>query len=256
MTMYNPNILFFYVLQPVYLFLHLKRSQGNSSVPSSPIDPNKSVRKSLSINGEVISAANMEEVNIHDFAVFEQEQALLPEFKNSVRLKSRNTSSSDLDPKKSIERKTSFQEIAKQVVNMEKVLLRWPNPKLRPRTRHHSSSSEDDDGGTTDTDTCSKGSMGHLEGKEDKGSVHTSTSDISTTDPCGGGGSPHHVVVHDDVVLSVLSNKHEHDLGKGDGAPVSEASLDKSTSVLKNGNDKAEEDMKSKEQSCCPCVLL
>ncbi|KAK3094842.1 hypothetical protein FSP39_006936 [Pinctada imbricata] len=219
--------------KPVYLFLHLKRSQGNSSVPSSPVDPSKSpLRNSLSINGEVMDSSNIDSINIHDFAVFEEETALLPEFKNSVRLKQRPSNTQQnlhVNTKPTVERKASFQEIASKVLSMEKVLMRWPKSKLRPRDRHHSSSSEDD----LHTDTDSKESMSNIDGKLDNASTHTSQSEISLTDPSGEGGSPERVVMHDDVVLSVLSNKHEHDMGKGDVAPANQNSP-KSTSLLVN----------------------
>lgn len=117
--------------KPVYLFFLLKKSQGNHD--DSIVSPRTTQRlsKALSINGEVIDAINLDDINIHDFAKFESEQGLSPEFKASIR---KHGSGIELP------RKMSFVEAAKHVQAVRSVLLRWPK---RPRSRHHSSSSED-----------------------------------------------------------------------------------------------------------------
>lgn len=119
-------------------------------------------KRGLSINGEIVPERDLDCINIHDFAVFEKEQDLIPEFR--VSIKSRSSASSDgLSPnvvssgdeggkgfrlagaspqtgETKVTRTPSFKHIAQQVRMVEKVLLRWP---CRPRSRHHSSSSED-----------------------------------------------------------------------------------------------------------------
>lgn len=113
------------------MFFLLKKSQGNHD--DSIVSPRTTQRlsKALSINGEVIDAINLDDINIHDFAKFESEQGLSPEFKASIR---KHGSGIELP------RKMSFVEAAKHVQAVRSVLLRWPK---RPRSRHHSSSSED-----------------------------------------------------------------------------------------------------------------
>ncbi|CAG5132364.1 unnamed protein product, partial [Candidula unifasciata] len=148
--------------KPAYLFVHIKPGKGNSqqqkqllpelstSKPLSPLDR----KRTLSINGELIkhvdfsvADVDLSSVNIHDYAVFEREHALIPEFKESIKNRKESDKSGErgredkLSPSQStVTRNRSFQEVAKQVRTMEKVLLQWPK---RPLSRHHSSSSED-----------------------------------------------------------------------------------------------------------------
>lgn len=115
----------------MYLFFLLKKSQGNDD--NNVVSPRTSQRvsKALSINGEVVNVINLEDINIHDFAKFESEQGLKPEFKASIRKRGSGIE---------LSRKMSFVEAAKHVQTVRSVLRRWPK---RPRSRHHSSSSED-----------------------------------------------------------------------------------------------------------------
>ncbi|BFY98222.1 hypothetical protein BsWGS_01261 [Bradybaena similaris] len=146
--------------KPAYLFIHMKPGKGNSeqqkqslpdsstTKPLSPLDR----KRTLSINGELIESVDfsinevdLSTINIHDYAVFEKEHALIPEFRQSIK----NRKLSDKAGEKSggselsqptVTRTRSFQEVAKQVRTMEMVLLQWLK---RPSSRHHSSSSED-----------------------------------------------------------------------------------------------------------------
>ncbi|XP_069140061.1 inositol polyphosphate-5-phosphatase A-like isoform X1 [Argopecten irradians] len=178
--------------KPVYLYLHIKRSQGNGLPTLELGAPRRTLTKSLSINGEVVEVDHVEDINIHDFATFEKEQHLLPEFKNSIRQK-RYSAPEHREKDKLFQqmgRKPSFQEIAKTVQAVEKVLIRWPR---RSRHRHHSSSSEDDldeniscsekkkgkvDEGDIDIELGESSTMGDAE----KTSIRTTSSEITNTD--------------------------------------------------------------------------
>lgn len=153
--------------QPVYLFIHIKPGKGNlgkklsvESTRSFGLSLSESPRtRTLSINGEPVklvslnsTKVDLSEVNIHDYAIFEKEKDLLPEFRESIKnkkleereLKENNNNAQNDSPKTrqkaNVRRNTSFQEVARKVRQIEKVLIKWPR---RSRQRHHSSSSED-----------------------------------------------------------------------------------------------------------------
>ncbi|XP_021369081.1 type I inositol 1,4,5-trisphosphate 5-phosphatase-like isoform X2 [Mizuhopecten yessoensis] len=238
--------------KPVYLYLHIKRSQGNG-LPVSDVTPtHRQLIKSLSINGEVVQVDHLEDINIHDFATFEKEQHLLPEFKNSIRQKRYSApeqrSKDKLKLFQQMGRKPSFQEIAKTVQAVEKVLIRWPR---RSRNRHHSSSSEDDldenvscsdkkkgkvDAGDITIELGESSSAGIGDIGTDKSSIHTTTSDITNTDDsnpvtpakqpytdAGSPADPSNTVpgdgsaltsdksLHDQTVLSSVVKTHAHE---------------------------------------------
>lgn len=257
-------IYFFCLFQPVYLFLHLKRSQGKENTSKHCLKP--SLSATLSINGEPVVVKDINEINIHDFTTFANEQALLPEFKSSIRLKPslQKPSFDHLTDGSSGKRRSSFANIAKQVVCMEKVLLNWPRPRTRPKTRHHSSSSED---------------MNETESEEDSNenkipvnyeSASTTHSDLSpsssqNTSPekniTGGGSNTAAVVEHDDVLCVVSPNNlHEHEgfvRKYQDGSTVDE-SLENSTLMVNGeGRERNLESSGARRRLCpCPCVLL
>ncbi|XP_071090674.1 inositol polyphosphate-5-phosphatase A-like [Haliotis cracherodii] len=126
--------------KPVYLSLHLKPGKGNlnESLSSSTKTPRKKV---LSINGEHVESDDITDINIHDYAVFEKEKDLVPEFRTSIRTRTASGTliPDSLKPEPTRVRRKSFQEIAMQVRTCQKILREWP----RIRMRHHSSSSED-----------------------------------------------------------------------------------------------------------------
>ena len=183
-------------MQPVFLSILMKKGKGKAPLveSQSSYERRKLFSQKISINGETLDWKE-EHVNIHDFAQFEKEEQLMPEFRLSIksrtaqlaRQSSLNLSDAEEKPgpPKLLKKKTtSFPDIARQVALMENVLLRWPR---RPRTRHHSSSSEDcvDDDG----DNCklqgaaSKGKIHerikYADASEDE-SVHTETSDVES----------------------------------------------------------------------------
>lgn len=253
--------------KPVYLYLNLKRSQGKET-------PTKSILKStlsgtLSINGEPVQVEDINDINIHDYSSFANEEALLPEFKNSIRLKSSpaKPSMDFLTDGSPVKRRSSFVEIAKQVVSMEKVLMHWPRPRTRPRSRHHSSSSED----MNDTESEEDSNRNKIPVHSDSGS--TTQSDLSpslspqnmTPDRqlTGGGLLTTEAVEHDDVVLSVVTSNslHEHDgyvKKEQDGCTVDEPT--ENSALMKNGEgkeSKVESSAESSRRLCpCSCVLL
>ena len=133
--------------------------------------------RTLSINGELCEGIDLNKpkvdlsaVNIHDYAMFEKEDNLIPEFKASIKNK-RETSASEAP----LQRQRSFKVVAKRVIQMEKVLLKWP--KRRPRSRHHSSSSED----SSTEIACEDGGV-EGQGKSPSHSVRTETLSISNSE--------------------------------------------------------------------------
>lgn len=176
--------------KPVSLFLRMKPGKGkisegmdnlSSFVFNLPDAPKR--KRGLSINGESVpEPRNLKSINIHDFAVFEREQELIPEFRVSIKSRSSACCSDGFSPhnilsprvdgwdnflfaanartidKSGVARTPSFKKIAQQVRMVERVLLRWP---CRPRSRHHSSSSEDfcfeDDSEVNNTETDKEG---------------------------------------------------------------------------------------------------
>ncbi|XP_029646005.1 inositol polyphosphate-5-phosphatase A-like isoform X2 [Octopus sinensis] len=123
--------------KPVYLLFHVKNGPGNS--PQIPTSTRHLRRNTLSVNGEDMSDVEIAKLNIHDYAVFEYEQRLLSNFRNSVR--SRNYAENHLS-KSSLngaeESRISFHDTARQVLMAESVLMNWQR-----HMKHHSSSSED-----------------------------------------------------------------------------------------------------------------
>lgn len=142
----------------------MKPGKGNSQQQKQPLSDSSTTKpqsnhdrkRTLSINGELINDVDfgyenvdLTAINIHDYAVFEKEHDLIPEFRQSI--KNRKTSEKVRDFQRSdhltdsstselLTKNISFQEVAKQVRTIERVLLKWPR---RPLNRHHSSSSED-----------------------------------------------------------------------------------------------------------------
>ena len=146
----------------MYLCIHLKPGKGNFS---STVSPLKLTRKNtLSINGEDIINPDLEQVNIHDFATFEKETYLLPEFKRSIRKRMDDTVADG--------GRLSLQNVALQIMTVGRVLKAWPR---RPRSRHHSSSSEDfcDEDETLDSSNPAMGC------DPDNVSISTTVSNVS-----------------------------------------------------------------------------
>lgn len=251
----------------MYLFVNLKRSQGKEQIKKLSLK--STLSGSLSINGEPVRVENINDINIHDFSTFANEQALLPEFKNSIRLKSSPTKPSIdlLSDGFPVKRRSSFVEIAKQVVSMEKVLMSWPRPRTRPRSRHHSSSSEDMNDTENEEDPIKiKSSVNSDSGSTTQSELNPSSSSSKNTTPdkqlAGGGQVTTKAVEHDDVVLSVVSpnNLHEHDgyvKKNQEGGGVDEPT--EISALMKNGDGKeASVDPAAPRQRLCPCscVLL
>lgn len=260
--------------KPVYLSLLLKKGKGKDLEfqPQSSKKLRERLSTSLSINGEIIDMDN-EVVNIHDYATFEKEEQLIPEFRVSIKSKHKRSISREDAVGGELKRKSSFKNVAKQVVSMESVLLKWPR---RPRTRHHSSSSEDV---AEDEDT------GHRKmTQEDNISVHTDTSELSDSEETQGEMSSEAVEIHtaslalsDSYTLSseMHSNTNENSSSTDQKANTDiDASLHKRHIAEKNENKKHDkcvvvhelgkdanesaEDKDSKRRSIfrCPCVVL
>lgn len=97
-----------------------------SSVDSS-VNPKQPLKKVISINGEMVDANDIDSVNIHDFTTFEQEDLFTGRFMSLIRRKTYPQSGD----KKELRKQLSFQEVAREVVRAEHVLLAFKQYKHR-----------------------------------------------------------------------------------------------------------------------------
>ncbi|XP_071168929.1 inositol polyphosphate-5-phosphatase A-like isoform X1 [Mytilus edulis] len=218
--------------KPVFLFFHLKKSQGNleDSVVSSqsPLP----LAKSLSINGNIIDPIDLEDINIHDFAQFESEQGLSPEFKSSIR---KRGSGIEL-ARPNGDRKMSFVEAAKHVQKVRSVLRQWPK---RPRSRHHSSSSEDMN--DSDSDEIKSNENNNIAGSEDCLSENTTVSDVSESPS----NSPIKLQINTNPGIGNTNTKH---------VSIETAEHDEHVSLVKPRTENSTQKIDGKRH--CPCVVL
>lgn len=204
-------------MQPVCLFACLKPGKGNTEM-DIPIFPRK---RSLSINGESILSPDLLKMNIHNFAHFENPEKLVPGFFESIKKRSRG---------EGIGKTPSFQNVATQVLAMEKVLLRWPK---RPRARHHSSSSEDGLD-TDDVDSIASANIGQ---------------DFACDAPENANGC----IGSEDVDFSVAPELTKTDVSQMEHESVS---VDNVHAVCTNSESSGCEPNKSSSTVLCCCVLL
>ena len=182
-------------LQPIYLNLKLRHGPGNenpasvqaqSETPESPADaclagqssnpvsgdqvveesPPKlavevrkgtnKLRKVISINGEEVLASSLHDINIHDYTIFEREQYITRKFMSTIRRKDgRGQRSLSESAQTEMEKRSSFKDIAKNVMRADNVLKAM-------RHYHHRSDSESD----SDDDDESKSHSGESSPKK------------------------------------------------------------------------------------------
>ena len=95
----------------------IRHNAGNlDEPPAAEIKTQRTASKVISINGEEFEASNMEDINIHDYATFEHEQHITPKFFSTIRRRT----SEDGDPS---HKRNLFQEVAREVIRAENVLL-------------------------------------------------------------------------------------------------------------------------------------
>ncbi|GFS27244.1 type I inositol-1,4,5-trisphosphate 5-phosphatase [Elysia marginata] len=206
--------------------------------------------RTLSINGEKVvgflgskgSEAEKAQdvdwslVNIHDYAKFEQEKYLMPDFRNSIKkLEVEGERSSvtvgNISGKPPImTRKRSFKEMACKVKTMEKVLKMWPR---RPKSRHHSSSSEDFSQSESDS-----GSRGKASGKVFLDLEADRASETTSVDTASVDLSPSKSVLNEGTpvkgALSESNNNDETCVLQEPGKNNSSSNIGKSTGSVKN----------------------
>ena len=209
----------------------LSSLDSRSLTPDAPADFRRP--RTLSINGERVvgllgpRSSDIETaqdvdwslVNIHDYAKFEQEKYLMPDFRNSIKKLEGEENSGiieNISKQSGMTRKRSFKEMASKVRTMEKVLKLWPR---RPRSRHHSSSSEDYSQSESDTGSKGKASGRALfEVETDRASETTSIDTVSVD--FSPSRSPLNEGWHSKVVQSESNNNEEtcvlQDVGKND----------------------------------------
>ena len=228
----------------MYLFFHLKKSQGNldgdivtspdEDVVTSPSSPHP-LTQSLSINGELVETIDLDDINIHDFATFEKEQILSPDFKASIRRRGNNVGENENE-----DRKMSFVDAAKHVQIAKSVLNRWPK---RPRSRHHSSSSED-----------------IVEDSESEEIKTTVNNNVPISDDCLSAGTTESELSHSSEV-SESPEKINTNLGTGltnikhESIETTEHEhVSKSSPSTENSTLMGKE--KKRKSRNCPCVVL
>lgn len=107
------------------------------------------LRKVISINGEEVSAASIQDINIHDFTVFEREQYITRKFMSTIRRKEgRGTRSISEILGSEIEKKSSFKDIARNVIRADNVL------RAMQHYHHRSDSETETDGDDDDDEDC------------------------------------------------------------------------------------------------------
>ena len=195
--------------------------------------------RTLSINGEKVvgllgpggsdaePAQNVDWslVNIHDYAKFEQEKYLMPDFRNSIKKLeeegdgSRSTVGNVTGKSPAFTRKRSFKEMACKVRTMEKVLKMWPK---RPRSRHHSSSSEDYAQSESDSGSRGKASgKALLEAETDRASETTSV-DTASVDLSPSRSPLHEAGQAQGVVINESNNNEDYGKKSGDAGNLRE----------------------------------
>ena len=214
-------------------------------------------------------------MNIHDYATFEKEEQLIPEFRTSIKSKTGRPQLED----GGLKRKSSFKDVARQVISMESVLLKWPR---RPRSRHHSSSSEDI--------AEDEQNRGRNRTQDDNSSVYTDTSELSDIEDLGRDLSPEEIDIHtasiagsislmDGSCANVNGNRTGIDEDIGTETDTSKYQLLKEESeetdtennkkhekgsakhehgsqVGKDSNTSEEKDKRQRSFIRCPCVVL
>lgn len=199
--------------------------------------------KVISINGEEVDTSNMDCVNIHDFATFEQEQYLTNEFNTSIRR--RTYPSKDCEALRPFRKQLSFQEVAQAVVRAENVLLALKH-------YHHRSDSESEEEEIQEPDQTKTEASQATESKGDKTVVDTRTNINNNQVPLSATAeepnqNPKQSTSSDNdpnaPVSPIHSTTEAQELDSNEAAPK-----------LTNGNVKAN---KATEASkCCSCVLL
>ena len=134
--------------QPIYLRFLLPHGKGKDEDDVESRDFVKPpLKKVISINGQEVETSNFDDINIHDFAEFEQEQHITRKFFSTIRRK-RETNEFGHEP---IKKQLSFQEVAKEVCRAENVLLAFRH------YSHRSDSETEDESDAADLDTDSIG---------------------------------------------------------------------------------------------------
>ena len=109
----------------------------------TPINPKQPLKKVISINGEMVDANDIENMNIHDFSTYEQEQLLTGQYMSRIRRKTYPQSGT----KKELRKQLSFHEVTRDVIRVEHVLLAFKHYKHRS----DSDTDDSDDDGTGET---------------------------------------------------------------------------------------------------------
>lgn len=139
----------FYFQQPIYLNVRLRNGQGKQTHGSmdnvflsvdTPAHPMQPLKKVISINGEVVDANDIENVDIHDFSTYEQEDLLSGQY--IIR---RKTFPQSVGVKKELRKQLSFQGLVRDIVLAEHVVAAFRRYKRRCDSETGESDTEDGD---------------------------------------------------------------------------------------------------------------
>ena len=164
MRMYNYFL--YYFLQPIYLNLRLHHGAGNhDNIPSVACVVKRTLHKVISINGEEVEVSSVNDINIHDFATFELEEHVADKFMNTIKRKSSLLSAGEVSVK-SLQTKTSFKSIARDICRVENVLKA-----LKHYSHRSDSEPESDEDSDTDSQRTNSTNPDHI-------TIHTENNNL------------------------------------------------------------------------------
>ena len=265
-TVLKLTISAFYFLQPIYLNIRLRNGQGNQGMDSTfisvdtPVNPKEPLKKVISINGEIVDATDIENMNIHDFTTFEQEQLL------TGKLKRRMTYPQTTE-KSELRKQLSFQEVARDVVRIENVIIAFKHYKHRSDSDTEDS---DDDCGKKELQS-STGVQIHVlspsttnSGSSIRTSTVISPADDSTKShnnnierKTDGIGQSHDVNYNPNARTSGPQTEHDHLVASTSSLPKHDLPKPSMKNGSKDRVDKPRGRIDgSGSKSGCPCVIL
>ncbi|ELU03855.1 hypothetical protein CAPTEDRAFT_209551, partial [Capitella teleta] len=103
------------------------------------------LKKVISINGEQVDAATLQDINIHDFSVFEQEQFITRKFMSTIRRKESKPAVCGR-PCSDLQSRSSFKDVALNVMRADSVLKAM---------RHYTHRSDTEESETEDEESSS-----------------------------------------------------------------------------------------------------
>ncbi len=233
--------LWFSFQQPIFLNIRLRSGQGKESGMDSPfvsvdaeVFAKQPLRKVISINGEIVDASDLDNMDIHDYSTFEQEDLLTGKFISKIRRKTYPQSG----VKKELRKQLSWHEIVLNVVRAEHVLMAFRNYKRRC------------DSETEDSD------IEQEQEPDDSGDqVHRSSSS-----PSFAHSEPNTLSDGEDVRAVVIQMEKPSSGAESDAVPVTRSTpqegRESSVSSVRGAGAVNSVDGRESTSGCCSCVVL